>query len=410
VTSREPLRRRQRASVFRGEELVGSIERTDKGSLFRYAPAFQRAHTTGRGIAYNLACRAEPYETLGVNLHTFFAGLLPEGYRLNALVRSAKTSPDDLLTLLMAAGSDTIGDVCVVPEGETPKEVTPTADVATPEALSFPELFERSIQYGSRGHAEIVVPGVQEKISAGSAAAPNGKGRSKSKRFILKLNPPELPRLVENEFFFMTLAEKCGIEVPATRLLRDREGNVALLVERFDRIVVEPGHAPVRVHQEEACQILDRYPADKYNLDCSEVASSFELCSAPIVELAKFLRLVAYAYVICNGDLHGKNISLRTAPSGRIEMTEAYDLVSTLPYGDRSMALAFEQREDNLKRKLFIQFGERFGVRKQATEAILDEVSASVRPALATLRGIGLEERETRHLESTMKKRLADVS
>jgi serine/threonine-protein kinase HipA len=395
--------------VFRGDELVGAIERTDKGSSFRYAPVFLRAHAGERGIAYNLPCRAEPYETVGVNLHTFFAGLLPEGLRLTALVRSAKTSPDDLLTLLMAAGSDTIGDVSVVPEGESPKEPMPTADIASPETLSFPELFEQSIQYGTRGHAEIVVPGVQEKISAGMQATAV-RGRTKSKRFLLKLNPPELPRLVENEHFFMTLAEKCGIDVPATRVLRDVEGNVALLVERFDRVAAEPGQAPIRVHQEDICQILDRYPADKYNLDCNDVAGSFELCSAPIVELAKFLRLVTFAYVTGNGDLHGKNISLRTTPLGRIEMTEAYDLVSTLPYGDRSMALGFEGREDHLKRRMFIEFGERFGVRRPATEAILDELATTVRPILGKLREIGLEDRETRHLESTMKRRLADVS
>jgi serine/threonine-protein kinase HipA len=409
VSGREALRRRQRASVFRNDELVGSIERTDKGSSFRYATAFLRAHPQDRGIAYNLPCRPEPYETNGINLHTFFAGLLPEGSRLYALVRSAKTSPDDLLTLLMAAGSDTIGDISVVPEGETPKEPPPTADVAAPETLCFPELFDQSIQYGTRGHAEIVVPGVQEKISAGVATTA-ARGRAKSKRFILKLNPVDLPRLVENEHFFMNLAEKCGISVPPTRMLRDREGNVALLVERFDRVAGEPGEPPGRVHQEDVCQILDRYPADKYNIGCNDVAGSFERCSAPIVELAKFVRLVAFAYVTGNGDLHGKNISLRTTAEGRIEMTEAYDLVSTLPYGDRSMALALEGREDHLKRRMFVEFGERFGVRRQATEAILNQLSATLRPVLGTLRQIGLEERETRHLESTMKRRLAEVS
>jgi serine/threonine-protein kinase HipA len=394
--------------VFRGDELVGVIERTDKGSLFRYASAFLQAHPGERGIAYNLPCRAEPFETSGINLHTFFAGLLPEGMRLNALVRSSKTSPDDLLTLLMAAGSDTIGDVAVVPEGDTPKEPPPTADITTPETLSFPELFEQSIRYGAKGHAEIVVPGVQEKISAGTWGS--ARGKTKAKRFILKLNPPDLPRLVENEHFFMSIAEKCGVQAPPTKLLRDREGNVALLVERFDRMATDASPTPVKIHQEDVCQILDRYPADKYNIDCNDVAGSFELCSAPIVELAKFVRLVAFAYVICNGDLHGKNISLRTNAAGRIEMTEAYDLVSTLPYGDRSMALGFEGREDHFKRRMFVEFGERFGVRRPATEAILDEVASGVRPLLGRLRELGLEERETRHLESTMKRRLNDVS
>jgi serine/threonine-protein kinase HipA len=57
-------------------------------------------------------------ETEGVNLHTFFAGLLPEGLRFEALVRAAKTSRDDLFSLLLLAGSEAIGDVRVMAIGE----------------------------------------------------------------------------------------------------------------------------------------------------------------------------------------------------------------------------------------------------------------------------------------------------
>jgi len=405
-----PLRRRRRAAVYRGHELAGTIERTPLGSSFRYDPAFLQAHT-GResGIAHNLPCRTEPFETVGVNLHTFFAGLLPEGLRLAALVRSTKTSPDDLLTLLMAAGSDTIGDVSVVTESDSPKEAVPTANLAAPEDLSFPRLFQESIRYGSRGHSEVVVPGVQQKISASMIAFPV-QGRAKARRFILKLSPPELPHLVENEYFFMVLAGHCGLGVPPTRLIHDREGNVALLVERFDRITGGRSKAPTRVHQEDVCQLLDLYPGDKYNLDYTEIAQAFELCSAPIVERAKLLRLIAFAYLIGDGDLHGKNISLRTTPSGRIEMTEAYDLLSTLPYGDRTMALGFAGHDERLKRKSFVQFGERYGVRKEAGEAILDELCVSVPGCLARLPAIGLPKPETRHLETTIKKRIGDLA
>jgi serine/threonine-protein kinase HipA len=410
MMTREPLRRQGRALVFRQDELAGTIDRTAQGASFRYVPDFLRVHgKEPRGIAYNLPCRAEPFETVGVNLHTFFAGLLPEGVRYDSLVESAKTSDDDLLTLLMAAGSDTVGDVSVVPEGQAPVETAATADVASSDMLSFPKLFEQSLRYGTRGHAEAVVPGVQHKMSAAMLAS-TVRGRGRAKRYVLKLNPPDLPRLVENEQFFMTLAATCGLEVAATRLVQDREGNSALLVERFDRVPGTNGGAPIRIHQEDICQILDRYPADKYNLGYDEVARAFELCSAPIVELAKLLRLVAFAYVIGDGDLHGKNISLRTTPAGRIEMTEAYDLLSTLPYGDRTMALAFEERDDNLKRRAFVEFGERFGVRGVATEAILDEVADSVRRAIPTLGTIGLGALETRYLESTIKKRVTDLT
>jgi serine/threonine-protein kinase HipA len=216
--------------------------------------------------------------------------------------------------------------------------------------------------------------------------------------------------MIENEHFFMGVAKKCGLDVPPTRLIRDCDGNVALLVERFDRAATEKRNGSiVRIHQEDICQILDRYPADKYNLDYVDVAGAMDLCSAPIVDLAKLIRLMGYAYLTGNGDLHGKNISLRTTPSGRVEMTEAYDLLSTLPYGDRTMALGLDGHDDNLKRKTFVAFGERFGVRKAATTAILDQLCTTLRKSIPLLGDIGFQKKETRSLEKAMLKRLDDL-
>jgi serine/threonine-protein kinase HipA len=208
----------------------------------------------------------------------------------------------------------------------------------------------------------------------------------------------------------MALAARCGIRVPETRVVRDRDGKPALLVERFDRIASSNGRAPARVHQEDICQVLDRYPEEKYNLGYEDVARAFENCSAPIVETAKLVRLIAFAYLTCNGDLHAKNVSLRTTSGGRVEMTEAYDLVSTLPYGDPSMALALDDREDNLKRKTFVAFGERFGVRAAATRSILDDLARAIEPCFDDLGQIGFAKRETRHLAATMRKRLRDLA
>ena len=49
----------------------------------------------------------------------FFAGLLPEGRRLDALQRAVKASADDEMTLLLAVGVDTTGDVQVVRAGHS---------------------------------------------------------------------------------------------------------------------------------------------------------------------------------------------------------------------------------------------------------------------------------------------------
>jgi serine/threonine protein kinase HipA of HipAB toxin-antitoxin module len=47
----------------------------------------------------------------------FFAGLLPEGRRLSALRAAVKSSGDDELSLLLAVGGDTVGDIEILPEG-----------------------------------------------------------------------------------------------------------------------------------------------------------------------------------------------------------------------------------------------------------------------------------------------------
>ncbi|HTX97601.1 MAG TPA: HipA N-terminal domain-containing protein [Mycobacterium sp.] len=66
-----------------------------------------------------------PVVTTGGSVPPFFAGPLPEGVRLGVVTSSTKTSADDHLTLLLAIGSDTIGNVRVVPSGMEPGRPLP---------------------------------------------------------------------------------------------------------------------------------------------------------------------------------------------------------------------------------------------------------------------------------------------
>ena len=382
------------AHVFRESTRVGTIARTTAGSTFTYDASFA---AKGQGIAYRLPSRLEPFDTRGVNLHPFFAGLLPEGARLRALVRRTKTSEDDLLSLMVAAGADCIGDVSVVGPGDTPGDPS-SANVEKLGKVLFADLFAKSIA----SRHEPTISGVQEKVSASMISFPL---RAQGTAYILKLNPIDKPRLVENEHFFLEMAKACGLEVARASLVHDREKNAGLLVERFDRIT--EGEERQKVHQEDACQFLDRYPADKYTLTCAEIADGIaELSSLPIIDLARLLRLIAFSYVIANGDLHAKNISLATSPTTRrIGLTPAYDLLSTLPYGDRTMALQMDGRDDNLKAARFVEFGARHGVRERATLRILEEICDRAPPFVERLEEIGLAPKKTADLMRVMKKR-----
>lgn len=73
------------------------------------------------------------------------------------------------------------------------------------------------------------------------------------------------------------------------------------------------------------------------------------------------------------------------------------------------MALKFEGRDDNLRRRDFIAFGERFGVRGAAVEAMLDRLCADALPWVGRVGEIGLDARKTSSLQRTMRKRLVDL-
>lgn len=394
------------AVVLRDGERVGTIERTHTGATFRYTEEFFRAHASEPGgIARHLPYRVREVETRGFNLHPFFAGLLPEGLRLRALVRRAKTSEDDLLTLLVAAGTDTVGDIAVARPDAEAALATPTFERLSAERVRFADLWRNAIGEVGDGTP---IPGVQEKVSPAMISFPIAGVTARS-GYILKLNPPHLPRLVENEAFFMRAALACGVPAARTWLVHDRDGAAGLLVERFDRRWDRSAKRLVGLHVEDACQLLDRYPADKYAVSTREVAEALEATSAPVVARAALLGLVAFSYCICNGDLHAKNVSVVDSAAGLV-LAPAYDLLATLPYGDRSMALPFEGRDKNLRRKDFVAFGGRFGVGERAVVSMLDRLLATVPKLLLRLGEIGLERRKEEDLRRTMAKRMADLS
>ncbi len=393
--------------VFRGQARVGVLSRTKWGSRFVYDRLDSGGHPADapRAVAFSMPVREAPYEVRGVNLHPFFAGLLPEGLRLRALARGVKTSEDDLFSLLVAAGGDAVGDVWVQVPGVDSTRTEPMLDTTHLAESSFKELLDASLGLGERAD-RVTVAGIQPKVSAARISIPL---RARSRRYdsILKLSPPEYPKLVENEAFFMQLARSMRLDTAAVRLVHDRDGAAGLLVERFDRVQqgADKQTPLLRLHQEDACQLLDRYPADKYRISLREVAEALEVCSAPVAERLRLLQLQALSYVIGNGDLHGKNLSLQVV-EGRVRLTPIYDLLSTLPYGDESLALELEGRDKRLRAEDFIAFGERIGLRSAATRRMLDTLIKGVGPYVEHLNEIGLSERKTRHMQRVIAERL----
>jgi serine/threonine-protein kinase HipA len=211
----------------------------------------------------------------------------------------------------------------------------------------------------------------------------------------------------------LRIASDCGLVINRAEVIRDALGNEGLLVTRFDRIRVRSSSRVRRIHQEDGCQILDRYPADKYRIRAQDIAEGIiEYASAPVIQILRFIEMYVFSYLIGNADMHAKNVSLyQSPPTNLIELTPAYDLVCTLIYKgiDPSMAMRLDGRDDSFHRKDFVRFGERYGLREKVTNAAINNLCDRFRPWLDRIDQLPVEGKRLDHISSVLRRRFADL-
>lgn len=408
----EDLRRIEAADVYKGPRLTGHLTREGEDVVFRY-DADYLAEPSSEPVARTLPRRDKAVRATAGAVPPFFAGLLPEGARLRAVVMGTRTSEDDHLTLLLAVGQDAIGDVRVVPAGHQPS--TPPVSVTEDDVAGtdLVEVFARATSTTSEDLERVALPGVQAKVSAAMVSTPVGTAQGPA---ILKLNPPQgYPRLVENEHFFLAMARGCGLEAAQSRIVHDRHGRSGLLVARFDRLVDDSGKVRA-LAQEDACQLAGVYPASKYRLKTEHVATVLADAvqggdGSRRLALRRLLELVAFSYVIGNGDLHAKNVSAYRAPTGLWAMTPAYDLLSTQPYLSwrDPMALDLYGRANRLSRGHLLEAATRLGLPRAAAASALDRICEAAPAWVARVSTIGFDDRTTERLTAMMNARLTEL-
>ena len=365
MTEWPEYRRLDRATVLKKELRAGQLVRRDGGVEFRYDAEYLAAGHPPVASTLPLSERSV-FRPAGA-VPPYFAGLLPEGRRLQAVRTAVKTSPDDELSLLLAVGADAVGDVRVVPEGVEQDEVATRVQVRRWSELSFDEVFAE--ETGTEPD-RVALPGVQPKASARMISLPV---RQAGAHLILKLDPPEFPHLCRNEWLMLQAAKASGLSVVHAELVTDRDGREALAVRRFDRT---PNGGLLAV--EDACQAMDRYPAEKYNLTTEEACAALvQISDAPLAAARTLLRWVAFAFLSCNGDLHAKNLSVGESEGGLVQPTPAYDLPSSYPYGDLTLALPINGRtREDVGRLDLLRMAGDLGVPERAAAKVVDDVVA----------------------------------
>ena len=351
------------ADVYKAGVLAARLIRSREGVSFYYAEEYLAE--LAPPIASTLPLTSEVRMTAAGSVPPYFAGLLPEGRRLGALRRMVKTSVDDELSLLIVAGTDTIGDVQVVASGSG----LPTEPEAVRLEVDFEQLRFADLLHDLGLDRPPSIAGVQDKLSAAMISVPISR---RHERYILKFNPPENPHLVENEHHFLQWSRAARIPTAAARLIRDLDGVPGLLVTRFDRVAGEDRPQPL--HVEDAAQALDIWPADKYNVSFEQAASVLmALSSAPLVTGLGLIKQLVFAWLSGNGDQHAKNLSVLTGADGLIRLAPAYDLPSTLFYGDTTLALSVGGR-DTLSLPRMRALATELGLRQAAVDRALGEI------------------------------------
>lgn len=356
------------ADVYKAGTHAGRLIRTEHGVTFSYLESYLDGPVSQHpAVATTLPLTDRPVLSPSGAVPPFFAGLLPEGRRLSALRRRIKTSADDELSLLVAVGRDTVGDVQVVRRDSDPGIPGQRGPVLTyPGTISFAELLSEDLPLDGVGLA-----GVQDKVSGTQLAVPV---KHKNSDTILKLTPPEYPHLVENESYFLTLAKRAGIPCVDHSVIYDRDGVGGLLLSRFDRPVVgnDDTTTPHMIAVEDGCQVLGLWPADKYNTTMEGVITALsQLCAANLVAVRLAFEQVVFSVLTGNGDLHAKNLSI-VQKDGEWVLAPAYDLPSTLVYGDTAFALPMAGKRRDISRRQLIGFGNSLGLATKAAERIID--------------------------------------
>lgn len=367
----------KKADVYKANQLAAHLTRTDKGILFEYTPEYLASDRTR--IAHTLSKNSEQLLTPSGGVPPFFAGLLPEGRRLQALRSEIKTSADDELSLLLAIGEDVVGDVQIVPNGKVPAFTSPLVEVQkTFSEIKFSNLLEEYAQIDRVG-----IPGMQEKVSARRIWLPASRAGS---QYILKLESSTHPHVIQNEDFFLRLARTSLKNVVETELVYDSEKQSGLLVTRFDRTLDAAGN-PKSIAVEDACQVLNRWPADKYNLTAEEVVTRLtNVCASKKLAARELFKQFCFAWLTGNGDLHAKNISILSTEDGEWRISPAYDLPSTLPYGDKALALSIGGKKTGHSRRSLIDFGLTIGLTEKLATKVLDEILNSTERVIEDLR------------------------
>ncbi|MCK7459112.1 HipA domain-containing protein [Idiomarina aminovorans] len=317
--------------VYINDDIIGQLREHNGLWAFEYAPDWIN-QPGSFPLTPSLTLQQEPHIDTGTQrpVQWFFDNLLPEEKAREVLAKDYQLDKEDAFALLEAIGSESAGAVTLLKSGE---ELSPGELFLLPDN----ELSERirklpKTQLNKKERKRMSLAGAQHKmllvIKDNRRFEPGGQMPS---THILKpehSDPESYWFTVRNEYFVMTLAAKCQLNVPNVAI--DYVPEPVYIVERFDRI---GGLENIkRLHVLDGCQILDISASAKYrasNIDA--LKRLIQMTRAPAQTAVRLFRWALFNFLVGNGDAHLKNLTFSHGLND-CQLMPHYDLLSTAVY------------------------------------------------------------------------------
>ena len=323
----------------------------DETWALAYSPEWL-ASPEAYGLSPALPLQAPAGGYTSASVRRFIENLLPEGRALDIVAASQGVAKSNVYGLIQALGTETTGAFRFL----TPDQGGRSKPAAAPwRRVSLDELDQRIQDRDHRpfmewdGQVRLSVAGYQDKLLVyvdGDMGATDSLVLPEyplASTHILKPQPlsNQLPHMVINEHYCMSLARALGL--PAAEVSILRTPRPVLAIRRFDREVVQDaGDTWVRrLHIIDACQACDLPVSYKYERNVGSTGAavqyrdgvSFEklfgllqYVNKKAIDKLNLLRWALFQYVIGNCDAHGKNVSFFVSPGGLV-LAPTYDLV-----------------------------------------------------------------------------------
>lgn len=305
---------------------------------------------------------------------------LPEGYLLQVLQEQfgpqIGASP---MALLSVIGRNMVGRLQVAARGADLSQPAKPLEVA---ALLKGDNSEAAFAALVRDHATSGVSGVVPKFldaqaRGGSLLAPHQKASLVTRRHIIKGSSAQLPFVALNEHLCMQVASRV---MPTAKTEVSDDGQ-ALVVHRFD--VDEQGQACWGM--EDFCSLLGLRPAAKYDTTWERIARAVRDHVPGTQRLETYRRLATtllLTYALRNADCHAKNLALRYSSRADVQLSPAYDMLTTCVYAGfqhNPPAIEFMGKKTWLPGKNLQKFvAATFGIQPKEQQHMVQAISDAV--------------------------------